>query len=65
MTKKLHIKQIRSAIGRLESQKRTIRALGIKKMGHTVIHDDTPTLRGMVNAVNHLVKVDVVEEEDR
>jgi len=58
MSKKLKITQVRSAIGRLENQKATIKALGFRKLNQTVIHDDNPTIRGMINAVSHLVKVE-------
>jgi large subunit ribosomal protein L30 len=61
MGRKLKIKQVRSAIGRLERQKRTVRALGIRKLGATVVHDDTPSIRGMIKKVQHLV---VVEHRD-
>jgi large subunit ribosomal protein L30 len=63
MAKKIKITQIRSAIGKLENQKRTIRALGIKKMHYSVIHDDTPVIRGMINEVKHLVKIQEVDGE--
>ena len=60
MAKKIKVKQIRSAIGRLENQKRTIRALGLRRIGHSVEHNDTPVVRGMVNRVKHLVQVEDV-----
>jgi large subunit ribosomal protein L30 len=60
MAKKVKITQIRSAIGRLKNQKLTIRALGIRKVGHTVEHDDSPVIRGMIDTVKHLVKVEVI-----
>ncbi|MCL2218983.1 MAG: 50S ribosomal protein L30 [Chitinispirillia bacterium] len=60
MSKKLKITQVRSAIGRLKNQKATIKALGIIKMNHSVVHDDNPTIRGMIGAVSHLVKVEEV-----
>jgi large subunit ribosomal protein L30 len=63
MAKKLKIKQVRSAIGRLENQKRTIRALGLGKLNRTVVHDDKPTIRGMVRTVQHLVTVEEVDGE--
>jgi large subunit ribosomal protein L30 len=56
MSKKIKITQVKSTIGRLEDQKRTIKALGICKMNRSVIHDDNPVIRGMVNRVKHLVK---------
>ena len=58
MAKQLKIMQIRSAIGKLVAQKRTIKALGIKKMHATVIHQDCPVVRGMIEQVKHLVKVE-------
>lgn len=63
MAKKLKIKQVRSTIGRLENQKRTIRALGLGKLQRTVLHDDTPSIRGMVKTVEHLVIVEEVDGE--
>jgi large subunit ribosomal protein L30 len=59
--RKLRITQIRSAIGRKEVQKRTLEALGIKRLHHTVIHPDRPEIRGMINRVVHLLKVEEVE----
>ena len=61
---KLRITQVRSAINRLERQKRTIRALGIRRLNQTVVHEDTPQLRGMLRVVAHLVKVEEVDNED-
>ncbi len=40
----------------------TVRALGIKKVNHTVVHNDTPQIRGMINKVRHLVRVEEIEE---
>ena len=60
MAKKLKITQVKSAIGRLKNQKATVRALGIRKLNQTVEHDDNPTIRGMINTVGHLVKVEEV-----
>ncbi|RMD86806.1 MAG: 50S ribosomal protein L30 [Calditrichaeota bacterium] len=56
--KKLKITQIRSTIGRHYRQKRTIEALGLKRLHHTVIHNDTPQIRGMIKKVSHLIKVE-------
>jgi len=61
MAKKLRITQTRSAIDRHFKQKRTIRALGIQKMNRPVLHDDTPQIRGMINKVVHLVRVEELE----
>ncbi|MBD3168259.1 MAG: 50S ribosomal protein L30 [candidate division Zixibacteria bacterium] len=55
---KVRITQIRSAIGRQENQKRVLRALGIRKMHQTVVHEDSPTIMGMVNKIKHLLKVE-------
>ncbi len=52
---KLKITQVRSAINRSTKQKRTLVALGIRKMNQTVEHEVTPQLKGMVRVVNHLV----------
>ena len=51
------IKQIKSRINCPAVQKRTLDALGLRKMNHTVVMEDTPSIRGMVKAVHHLVKV--------
>jgi large subunit ribosomal protein L30 len=56
--KKLKITLVRSTIGRLKVQKETVRALGLRKMHHTVEQADTPAIRGMINRVAHLVKVE-------
>jgi large subunit ribosomal protein L30 len=57
---KLKITQVHSAINRVEKQKRTIRALGIRRLHHTVVHEDTPQIRGMIRVVHHLVTVEEV-----
>jgi large subunit ribosomal protein L30 len=56
--KTLRITQVRSAIGLPKDQKATVRALGIKRMHHTVEQADTPVIRGMIFKVKHLVKVE-------
>lgn len=61
MAKKLRITQYRSAISRRQNQKDTIRSLGIRKLHQTVEHNDTPAIRGMIETVKHLVRVDEVE----
>ena len=60
MAKQLKITQVRSATSRGAKQRGTIRALGLKKLGQTVVHDDKPEIRGMVRAVEHLVEVEEV-----
>ena len=58
MSKKLRIRQIKSASGHTGDQVRTVRALGIRGLHQVVEHDDTPQIRGMVFKVRHLVKVE-------
>ncbi len=60
--KRLKVTQVRSAVGRLQRQKDTIRALGIKRMHHSVVKDDRPEIRGMIAKVAHLVEVKEVSE---
>ena len=54
---KIKVTWERSGINQKEDQKRTIRALGLRKLGQTVEHDDNRTIRGMVLKVRHLVAV--------
>lgn len=53
----IKIKQIKSRINCPAVQKRTLDALGLKKMHHSVVLEDTPSVMGMVKAVHHLVEV--------
>ena len=53
----------KSYIGKPRNQRRVIEALGLKRLNHTVVHGDTPTIRGMVNKVSHLLAVEEVAEE--
>lgn len=55
---KIKITQVKSGIDRMERQKRTLKALGLRKMHHTVEVEGTPQILGMVRAVHHLVKVE-------
>ncbi|NLC68253.1 MAG: 50S ribosomal protein L30 [Clostridiaceae bacterium] len=57
---KLKITLKRSMIGTKEDQILTIKALGLKKTGSCVQHDDTPQIRGMIRKVNHLVEVEEI-----
>ncbi len=61
MSKKLKIQQIRSGINAKEGHKRTIRALGIRRMQQVVIQPDNPQIRGMIRAVRHMVKVEEID----
>ena len=58
MAKTIKITQTRSSIGRLPKHKATSRGLGLRGIGHTVEREDTPAMRGMVNQVYYMVKVE-------
>jgi large subunit ribosomal protein L30 len=58
---RIKVTQVKSQIGRLQSQKRTLEALGLRKMNQTVEHDASPTIIGMVNTVKHLVSFEEVK----
>lgn len=55
---KLRITQIKSPIDRPKRQKDTLLALGLRKVNQTVEHDDTPQIKGMISAVQHLIQVE-------
>lgn len=55
--KKIMVKLIKSSIGYSVRQKNTVKALGLRRLGQTVQHNDTPVIRGMINKVSHLVEV--------
>ena len=57
---KLKITLVKSLIGRKDSHIATANALGLKKIGKTVEHEDTPQIRGMINKVDYLLKVEEV-----
>ncbi|WP_344326288.1 50S ribosomal protein L30 [Aeromicrobium halocynthiae] len=58
---KLEVTQIRSAIGRAQNQRHTLRSLGLKRIGDVVVKDDRPEIRGMVETIPHLVDVKEVD----
>jgi large subunit ribosomal protein L30 len=60
-SKKIRITQTRSIIDQLKNAKRTIKALGLGRPNYSVIKEDTPQVRGMINAVRHMVKVEEVK----
>ncbi len=60
---KLYITWVKSDIGYPEDQRQTIRALGFRRLGQTIVQEDSPPLRGMIKKVKHLVKVRVIENE--
>jgi len=55
---RIKVTQIKSVIKRSEKQKRTMEALGLRRIGQSVEHDNTPDILGMINKVNHLVSVE-------
>jgi large subunit ribosomal protein L30 len=61
MAKKLKVTLVRSGINRPAQHKRTIWALGLRKMHHTAVLPDNEAVRGMIRSVSHLVKVEAVE----
>ncbi len=58
--KKIKITLVRSVIGRPPDQRGTARALGLTKRGKTVVHNDTPQIRGMAHKIRHLVTVEEI-----
>lgn len=61
MAKQLRITQTRSLIGRKQDQRGTVKALGLKRIGHTVKQEDRAEIRGMIKKVGHLVSVEEVK----
>lgn len=60
----LRITLVRSAIGYSETHKATVRALGLRRLNQTVEHPDSPSIRGMLSKVNHLVLVEEQVEKN-
>ena len=56
--KTLKVTQVNSSIGRLPKHKATLTGLGLRRIGHTVELEDTPSVRGMVNAVSYMVRIE-------
>jgi large subunit ribosomal protein L30 len=63
MSAKLKITLIKSMVGRPEKQRKVLRGMGLTKMNKSVLLNDTPSIRGMVNAVSHLVKAEEKTDE--
>ena len=61
----LRITWTKSAIGYEKRQKATIRALGLRRLHQTVEHEDTPTIRGMLHKVRHMIHVEAAEAEKK
>lgn len=59
---KLKITQRKSSIDRPKRQKATLEALGLKKINHSVVHEDKPQIKGMIDRVSHLVEVEEVND---
>jgi len=59
--KKVKITQVRSLIRQRENQKRTMKALGLKRIRHSVVHEATPQILGMITTVRHLVTIEELE----
>ena len=57
---KVRIKQVRSKIRRPGNQKKTLDALGLRKIGHVVEHESTPSIMGMIKTVEHLISVEEI-----
>ena len=60
MAEKLRITLVKSPLGRLKNQIRTVRALGLRRIRHTVEKKDNAAIRGMITKVGHLVKVEEI-----
>lgn len=58
MAKTIKVTQVRSSIGRLPKHKASLRGLGLRRINHTVELEDTPCIRGMINKVFYMVKVE-------
>lgn len=59
----LKITLVRSAIGRPEDQGNAVKSLGLRRLHHTVVREDTPSIRGQVNKISHLVTVEEIAAE--
>ena len=58
--KRIKVTLVKSVIGTIPAHRRTVKALGLKKIGSSVMHDASPAIKGMVRAVSHLVKVEEI-----
>jgi large subunit ribosomal protein L30 len=62
---RLKVEQKKSPIGSVKSQRETLRSLGLKRIGDVVVKEDRPEVRGMVQAVRHLVVVEQIEGDEQ
>lgn len=53
----IKVKLVRSKIGKTPNQRKTVEALGLRKIGQVVEKEDSPQIRGMINVVNHMVEI--------
>jgi large subunit ribosomal protein L30 len=58
--KQIKVTLVKSVIGTIPAHRRTVKALGLKKIGSSIVHDASPAIKGMVRAVSHLVKVEEI-----
>lgn len=58
MAKKIKVTQVKSSSGRLPAHRACVAGLGLRRIGHTVEVEDTPSVRGMINKVNYIVRVE-------
>jgi large subunit ribosomal protein L30 len=58
---RLRVTQVRSTVGKTRRMRETVRALGLKRIRHSVVKDDRPEIRGMIARVGHLIEVEEVE----
>ncbi|MFD2167498.1 50S ribosomal protein L30 [Thalassotalea euphylliae] len=58
MAKTVKVTQVKSSIGRLPKHRATLRGLGLRRINHTVELEDTPSVRGMINQVHYMIKVE-------
>ncbi len=61
-TSKIKVTLVRSVIGKKKEQIATVAALGLKKIGSSKQHEDTPAIRGMINKIQHMVTVEEVKQ---
>jgi large subunit ribosomal protein L30 len=61
---KISVTMVKSGIGYKEDQKRTLKALGLRRMNQSVVHNDSAVIRGMINKVRHLVTVEAQGEAE-
>ncbi|GAA0823120.1 MULTISPECIES: 50S ribosomal protein L30 [Colwellia] len=58
MSKTVKVTQVKSSIGRLPKHRATLKGLGLRRINHTVELEDTPSVRGMINKVYYMIKVE-------